>query len=330
MFRLIKTLAAVAVTTALEGLQQPVCLLLAFTGIELTVLQPLVQLHAFGESGRLTRDSGLAFMLVTGMLIATFTSGFTLSNEIKSGTVATALSKPVSRPLFLFGKFLGAMLVVIVFCWCDTFAVLFAERSAEHYVETATQVGQVRDVTCGILAMAAPVLALGKAAFVNWRFRFRFGLWFFITLSVIQPLLLGLLGFLTRNGSWAGWANYHLEMDFRIVTTAALVVMLLGIFSALATAMSTRLQTGAAVAGSFAILFIGFLADSQLGGRQGILPKLLYSLVPDVQHFWLADSLADGGVIPLRYLMQAGTYALTYIAFVLMLGAVSFDKRDLG
>ena len=91
MFRTLKTGIAVAVATALEGLQQPVCLLLAFTAVELTILVPLVQLFSFGEGGRLARDSGLAILLVGGMLLAAFTSGSTLAREIASGTVAAAI-----------------------------------------------------------------------------------------------------------------------------------------------------------------------------------------------------------------------------------------------
>ena len=325
-----KTWVAVSLTTALEGLQQPVSLLLAFTCIELTVLQPMVQLHTFGEGGRLARDSGLAFMLVAGILIAAFTSGTTLAKEISSGTVAAALSKPVARPVFLLGKFFGTMLVILLFCWSETFAVLFADRCSEHFVETEANAGYVRDVICGVLSMIVPVLAMVKAAFVNWRFRFRFGLWFFIFLSVLQPLLFLVLGLFGRDGSFAGLSGYDSAMDLRIIPAALLILMMLGVFAALATALSTRLQTGAAVAVSVAVLFIGFLADSQFGGGGGLIPRMLYSVVPDVQHFWVVDGLASGGVIPKRYVMQAGGYALTYISFVLLLGAVSFQKRDLG
>ena len=330
MFRTLKTGIAVAVATALEGLQQPVCLLLAFTAVELTILVPLVQLFSFGEGGRLARDSGLAILLVGGMLLAAFTSGSTLAREIASGTVAAAVSKPVPRWVFLLGKFAGAGIVVLLFCWIETIAILLAERCSEHYLETETTIGHVRDTTCGLLAMAAPALALAKAAFVNWRFRWRFGLWFFIFLASIQTLLIAGIGLLGRNGAWLGFGGYAPSMDFRIVSAAALVTMLLGIFCALATALSTRLQTGVAVAASFAILFVGFLADRHFGGGVGTLPRLLYAMLPDVQHFWVVDSLAGGGTIPKRYLLQAGGYALSYMAFALALGAVSFQRRDLG
>ncbi|MGI5869536.1 MAG: hypothetical protein ACOX9C_08865 [Kiritimatiellia bacterium] len=330
MSRTLKSGAAVAVATALEGLQQPICLLLTFVAVESTILVPLVQLFSFGEGGRLARDSGLAILLVAGVLLAAFISGSTLAREISSGTVAAAVSKPVPRWVFLLGKFAGAALVVLLFCWIETIAILLAERSSEHYLETETMVGHIRDTRCGLLAMAAPVLALAKAAFVNWRFRWRFGLWFFVFLAIIQTLLVAVIGLFGRDGAWLGFGGHAPALDFRIVPAAALIAMLLGIFCALATALSTRLQTGAAVAASFAVLFVGFLADRHFGGAAGALPRLLYAVVPDVQHFWVVDSLAGGGAIPWRYLVQAGAYALSYMAFVLTLGAISFQRRDLG
>lgn len=320
----------VARTTALEGLQQPVCLLLTVAALVFTGLQPLVHMHAFGEGGRLTRDSGLAVMLVFGLLVVVLTSGSTLARELSSGTVAAALAKPISRTGFLIGKFLGTVAVIALFCWCGVFAVLFAERTAERYVETARLMGHLRDTTCGRLALLMPVLALVGAAGLNWRCRRRFGLWFFLMLSVLQPLLMVGLGFLGRDGVRHGLSDYSLALDFRVLPAAALVALLLAVFAGLATTLSTRLQTGAAVTVSFVVLFLGFLADSQLGGAAAWPLRLLYAAVPDVQHFWVVDALAEGGRIPGAYVLKAAVYAITYMGGVLLLGACSFKHRDLG
>ena len=60
------------------------------------------------------------------------------------------------------------------------------------------------------------------------------------------------------------------------------------------------------------------------------LTQTLYAIVPDVQHFWVADSLGGGGTIPTQFVARATIYALTYVAFVLTLGSISFKTRDLG
>ena len=327
MIRTIKTLWTVAAATALEGLQQPVCFLLTLTCVELIILQPIIQLHNFGESGRLARDSGMAFMLVFGFLTVAFTAGFTLAKEINTGTVSVSISKPISRHTFFLGKFSGVILVLAVFSWCASLSVLFAERSAEHYMETSEHVGHYSDMVCGISALLIPVICLSVAAFLNWKFRFRFGLWFFILLSILQGMLLLLLGFVSRTGEYT--IQYSLDIQAKIIPAVLLIFMILCIFSAITVTLSIRLQTGSTIAVSAVIMFLGFFADSQFGAG-GIINRIIYSMLPDIQHFWMADALADGGFIPMSYLANSALYSVLYISLVLSAGMALFNKRDLG
>ena len=327
MRRVFGTIRPVAASTAIEGLQQPVVLLLSLACFVLVALQPVVQLHTFGDSARLARDCGMGFLLVFGILVASFTAGSTLAAEIRDGTAATALAKPVSRPAFLVGKFLGSCAVVAVFAWCQTWAVLLAQRTAEAWVETARTASDRRDALCALLSLAAPALALALAAFVNARTRRRFGLWFFAFLAALPPIAAALLGLFARDGSWLGPSAWSPALDPRVVPLALQLLFLLAVFSALATALTTRLATGPAVALSFLVLLLGFLADGAAAG--GPAGKLLYALVPDAQHFWTADALARGGTIPAAHTLRAALYAATYCAAVLALGCVSFRKKDL-
>ena len=327
MRRVFGAIRPVAVSTAIEGLQQPVVLLLSLACFVLVALQPVVQLHTFGDSARLARDCGMGFLLVFGVLSAAFTAGSTLAAEIRDDTAATALAKPVTRPAFLVGKFLGSCAVAAVFAWCQTWAVLFAQRTAEAWVETAKTAGDRRDALCALLSLVVPALALGLAALVNARTRRRFGLWFFAFLAALPPLAAALLGLFARDGSWLGLAGWRLGLDLRVVPLAFQLLLLVAVFCAIATALTTRLATGPAVALSFLALMLGFLADGAAAG--GPAGKLLYALVPDAQHFWTADALARGGTIPAAHTLRAALYAATYCAAVLALGCVSFRKKDL-
>ena len=52
----------------------------------------------------------------------------TLASEIRKGTIRVTLSKPVSRPQYLLGKFLGGVVVMFVYTVTASLAmVLFAE-----------------------------------------------------------------------------------------------------------------------------------------------------------------------------------------------------------
>ena len=327
MRKRLSALFAVARSTLLEGLQQPVTLLLALTCFELTVLQPLVQLHTFGEPGRLTRDCGMACLLVFGVAVAAFTAGFTLAAEIRDGTAATALAKPVPRTVFLLGKFLGSCAVAAVFAWGQTWGTLLAVRTAEAYVETAHRVGLVRDGLCGGLSAALPAAALAVAALANAISRRRFALWYFGALSLLAPALSLGLGLVGREGTWLGAGAWVWASDARIVPLALLLFALLCVFCALATAFSTRLPTGPALALSFLLLFLGFLTDGD--AFSGPVGACVRALVPDVQDFWLADALADGGRILPAQAARVGLYAAGYVVFVLSLGLLSFRNKDL-
>lgn len=326
MRRSIRQLLLIAHTTALEGLQQPVCLLLTLTCVVLTTLGPLLQLHTFGEEGRMARDSGLAFLLVFGLFVVGLTSGFTLADELRRGTAATTLAKPVGRAVFLLGKWLGVVAVLTLFWSCATLSTLLAERTAEHAVETATFLGSIVDRYSGIGALAATALALLVAAALNFFRGIRFGLAAFAVLIAGQLAVLLTCGFIARTGEWL--PSFNLQVNVRVLPAAVLLHLLLTFYAALATALSTRLKTGATLAVCALLLFAGFLADRLFGQAAGPLARLCYTLVPDVQNFWLADVLANQGRIPLRYLAHAVVYVVAAASVVLGLGCVAFRSRD--
>ena len=330
MKRMLSQLFSIARVTAVEGLQQPVCLLLTLTAVSLTVLQPLTQLNTFGESGRMARDCGLAFMLMFGIFVLAFAAGETLAAEIRRGTVAVALSKPLHRAVFLAGKFLGVAAIAAVFAWCVGFSVLFAERCSEHFIEEENAADYVRDTLCGGLALLAGPLALASAAALNRCKNFRFGLSFFASLATMQPLIMLAIGFYSRTGKYLGIEGYSSQIDWRILPAALLVFMLLLVFSSILTALATRLQSGAAAAAGFAILFAGFMSESQFGASTTLFGKFMYCLIPDVQNFWIIDALSNGGMIAWAYIANCAIYALLTITFILSLGHASLATRDIG
>ena len=52
-------------------------------------------------------DIGMATVFVAGGLLAAFVATGVLTREIENKTALTVISKPVGRPLFVLGKFLG-------------------------------------------------------------------------------------------------------------------------------------------------------------------------------------------------------------------------------
>lgn len=66
------------------------------------------------EELKMTYDMGLASILFFGMLIAIFSCGELIPREIERQTISTILSKPVTKSQFIYGKFLGGVLLVFL------------------------------------------------------------------------------------------------------------------------------------------------------------------------------------------------------------------------
>ncbi len=324
-----RAILRIAGTTALEGLQQPVALLLTLTACAITGLGPLVHLFSFGEEGRLARDSGLAALMVLGLVSVAFTASATIYDELRRGTASAVLAKPVSRAQFLLGKWLGVASCVLLFSLTVTLSTLLAERTAEHFVETDVFLGSCVDKYTGLGSLAALAAALLLAAALNYAKEVRFGRAALLFLPAGQLLVLLLCGFVDRTGaSPAG--GYALQINARVLPAAALVTLLLLVYTAVATALSTRLRAAPVVLSLVGLLFFGFLAERLF--IAGSIPVLrpLYLLVPDVQNFWRTDAVANGGAIPLSYLFLSVLSAACGIAFWLLLGIASLSRKDVG
>jgi ABC-type transport system involved in multi-copper enzyme maturation permease subunit len=309
-------------------MQQPAALLLLLTGVLLTALTPVFQFHTLGEEGRLARDSGLAFQLVFGLVLAAASASSTLSAEIERGTAAATLCKPVSRPLFLLAKFGGVMGVVTIFWGSLLLTTLLAERASEHFVIISDEAGSRPDAIAMTLSVLAPGVALGVAGVLNFWRRIRFGVAAFLGVPVALLVAMLVCGCYNRFGHLDG---YHLDLNGRVPAAAILIWLALAMFAALASALATRLRSGATLVVCLLVLAVGLTGDVWAGlsafcSWRGILG----GLAPNWQHFWMCDALADQGRIAWGYVADAAMYAGTWSALALGCGFLALRQRDLG
>lgn len=339
---------AIARATVVESIQQPVAFLIYASGVLSTLLVPIFQFHRFSEDGRLARDSGFSTMMVFGLALAVTTAGRSVAVEIARGTAAAIIGKPVARSLFVVSKWLGVCGVLLLFWLGMTASTLLAERGSAHFVmtelcthaqhgadEPCEASGYLMDSLSLTLGIGGVALALLYAALQHYTKRRRFGVNAFVGIAVSQLLVAALCGLYDRAGhlrlAVKGMPAYLSELDWRILPVATLVLLALLIFAALATALATRLQTGAALAICVLVLLIGLAGD--LLAMQATLLSVqgwLAGVLPDLQHFWMCDALAQGGRLPWRYVSEAGLYALGCCTLFLTAGCLSFANRDLG
>ena len=313
--------------TALDAVRRPLCLLLVSACLVLTALTPLVLLHQFGEEGKIARDSGLACHFIFGLFIAAYTASSSLTEEIRGGTAASVLSKPVGRGMFFLAKFVGLAAVLVVFSSCATLATLLAERVSERFAFTGRVAGDITDWQTGNLLLAAPFIALLIAGLMNYSSGRPFQSTAFAFLLVVLLLVMVFSGFFDRTGYPA---PYALRVQWRMVPASVLITFALVTLSALALALSTRMRAVPTITICIIVLVAGLLSDYLLGraASQSHAASVLYGLLPNWQHFWVADALNAGGTIPWAYVARAGAYAAAYSGGLLCLGVLSFRTRE--
>jgi len=293
----------------------------------LTALTPLVLLHQFGEEGKIARDSGLACHFIFGLFIAGYGACSSLTREIRGGTAATVLSKPVGRGMFFLSKFVGLAAVVVAFSTCAVLATLLAERVSERFAFTGRMAGNITDWQTGNLLLAAPFVAMLIAALVNYFSGRSFQSTAFGFLLVVLLSVMVFSAFFDRTGHLS---SYGLRVQWRIVPAGVLITLALVTLTALALALSTRLSVVPTITVCAVVFVMGLLSDHVFGrvADRSVVASVLYGLLPNWQHFWVADALNGGGTIPWAYVLRAAAYTVAYSAGFLCLGGLLFRGRE--
>ncbi|MDA0577134.1 MAG: hypothetical protein O3B24_03445 [Verrucomicrobia bacterium] len=312
--------------TAVEAIRQPILVLLFTACVTFTAVTPMVLLHTFGEYGKMARETGLALHFLLGLLAAVQAAASSLAQEVRSGTAAVVLSKPVGRHTFFLAKFTGIALVILAFSLGAALATLLSERVAERLTHTAAGAEELIDWRTAWWLLAAPLLGLAVAGLLNYTRRVSFGSTAF--LLIICALLLVLLtsGAYDRTGARA---SFDLRVDWRVLPAGVLITAALLVISAVAVSLSTRLRPAPTLALCGLIFILGLLWEYLFGqAPTSPLSGWLYSIAPNWQHFWVSDALTGGGTIPWSYVGQVMIYAATYIGAILCLGTCAFARAD--
>lgn len=107
-------LSAIALATYKSEIAQPLFSIIAILGGVLLVFFIWIPYNTFGEDIKMLKDSGLTLIMVLGIVQAVWAASSSISEEIEGRTALTVLSKPIGRPSFIVGKFLGILWTVAI------------------------------------------------------------------------------------------------------------------------------------------------------------------------------------------------------------------------
>ena len=105
---------AIALNTLKEATRDKVFHNLLVFAILVIIASVLIGDLSIGANEKIIKDIGLAAILVFGILTAIFVGIGLVSKEIERRTLYTLLAKPVHRYEFLFGKYFGLCLTLLV------------------------------------------------------------------------------------------------------------------------------------------------------------------------------------------------------------------------
>jgi hypothetical protein len=311
---------AIARLAALEAIRRPVFLLVALAVISGIVLLPLLLNYTLGDSARIIRDSALALYFTGGLVLAATAAGEALARELRRGTAATVLAKPVPRPVFFLAKAAGIWGALLLFALAALAATLLAVRAGASDLRL--------DWAAQLPALLALLLAPALAGAWNHRTRRPFASAAFFLLLLFLLLAVGLAALFPTPLDHLVFPH---NFDWPILTVGFLLSLCLGMVAALAAALATRLAVTPVLLLTAGLFLFGLMADYFLGPRlaTSLAARTAYALLPNVQAFWLLDALDAAAPIPAAYLATAAAYAAAWSAAALALGAASFQKLEI-
>ena len=256
---------AIARNTFVESLRQPIFFVLVMAAGAMQVVNTLLSAYSMDYSeqlevtadNKLLLDMGLATVLVCATLLAAFVATSVVSREIENKTALTVISKPVGRPLFVIGKYLGIAGAITVAAVIMLIFFLFAIR---HSVMSTA-----RDTVDGPVLLFASTAVLIALALGIWG-NFFYG-WVFSSTVIGSLLPLVVIGYLITMMVSKEWEFQPISTDFKPqVTLAAVCVLLcLLVLTSIAVACSTRLGQVMTIVFCAGALMLGLLSNHLLG-----------------------------------------------------------------
>ncbi len=361
-------ISSITRVTFVEAVRQPIFVVLLLIGTLLMVLNPSMSAYSMepgAGDNRMLVDLGLGTVFLVGVFLAAFTATGVVNQEMESKTALTVVSKPVPRPVFIVGKFIGVGAAISIAAYLLMLVFLLTLR--HRVLQNASD-----DIDWPVIlfGVGAVLLALAIAGAGNYLYGKVFTSTFIYALLITLTLGFGLVTLINKDWAFQSPATDFAADDGRMAQVAVGgVLMLQGllILTAVAVAFSTRFSQVVTLiicigvvmpvgmmSGALSQLVnnaLGIAADTRIDtaiqaiiaadlplARKAayIVAKLVYIVAPNFQYHWPADAIGQGnslthdaeGKLSLGYIGLVFAYSWAYIAAVLGLAVVLFQKRE--
>lgn len=378
--------ATIAANAFMELVRQTVFLVLLSLSSAFIVFLANVYYFALGDDPKMTKDSILAVIFLTGLFGAVISAAASVAHELRSGTALAVLAKPVGRVQFLTAKFVGVSAALTLLTYVNLVSALTASKLA------FTSYGEPNLQALAIF-YGAMVLAFAIGGFNNFFLNRPF-----VSDAVFALAITTTLAFVVINAfvdtRYQFAEGYEGRADPRLVPAVVLILFALWMLAAIAIACATRFDLIPTLAICSAVFVLGLMSDYLFGRRAepavrtfsvkleeiGTSPwnpaqtrllgdivtrhdanqsgrleadeegrltpeerralddaglggslwaRVIYTVVPNWQLFWMADALQGNRSIPYSYVVRAFGYMACFLVAALALALILFEEREL-
>ena len=319
---------AIALNTFVETIRQPIYGVILLATAILLMLNVSLAAFTLDDDDKLLLDLGLSTLLLSGLFLSAFSAAGVLSREIDNKTVLTVISKPVGRPVFVLGKFVGLLAALIIAFYLATLVFVLSVRHG--VLQRTTDPWDAPVLTLGFGSL---VVALGIGAFRNYFYGKDFST---TTFTVLTPLLtVSVLAIGKLDEHWEVIPFGSNFVGGQVIIAAYLVLLVVMVTAAVALAASTRFGQLMTLVICTGFLSLGIVTDYAFGQHEetSILARIAYRTIPNVGPFWVIDGLNAGTeatAVTWTYVLYVTGYALLLTTAVISIAVFAFQKREVG
>lgn len=317
--------------TFTESIRQPIYGVLLLGVVMLLVLGATWSAYTFDDDTVQLFDMGLGMILAGGLVLAAFIASGVLAREIDNKTALTVISKPIGRPSFVIGKYLGVAgaMTLAMLIWSVVFLL-----TVRHKVMSAA--ADQYDWPVLGFALATLVVALMIAVWGNYFYNWVFTSTFTAALSAGLPA--AFIGVLLIDPQWtvqpitAEFQSTGHYPGGQVLLALIAVFDAVWLLCAVAIAASTRLGQVMTLVICVAFLMLGLVSDPLFGthAHSSTVAATAYWIAPNLQIFFLADALTKNATITLHHIGMVTAYAALYAVAVLGIAVALFQTRETG
>jgi ABC-2 type transport system permease protein len=119
---------SIARNTFTESIRQPIYMVMLGLVIFGLIISLFLSAYTFDNDDKILIELCLSTIFLGGLLLAALVATGVLSREVENKTVLTVISKPVGRPAFIVGKYLGVVAAVALAFWIWSIVTLMLVR----------------------------------------------------------------------------------------------------------------------------------------------------------------------------------------------------------